>query len=297
MAATLPFLIDPRSGPLDHSEWNFTAVKKPQGAMTSNSYVNMSATSRKNPRFQFHTRLRVKHTPSPGQNKTIETHPDERVNVEVAIPRAFSDIHEWFNSWDARGVSHTFQNQKVIWPKKRPKKEEDLIAEGLFRPSITDNAQMVQNGWDPALRLKAIPPGPPEKPNRKPTRVYVVNGDGTMREGTIADISMNDDIVASVDVEGWWGSKDSSGYTYRIDECAVYKPEQRPSTCQLRSVDGDGPIVKRGRTETNTTTEETTGTEEGSGEFAQDVLIGVDAAAAAAVTNEDAGEISEEEGF
>jgi len=94
-----------------------------------------------------------------------------------------------------------------------------------------------------------VPIGSAERPNRKPTRVYVQGSNGAIREGTIVDICKGDDVVASVEVEGWWGSKDSSGFTYRIDECLVYKANQRPAGCSLRALNGDGPIIKRVRTD------------------------------------------------
>jgi hypothetical protein len=223
--------------------------------MTYVSYANQSSTSRANPRFQLHFRARVKHDPSPGWNKECADMPHARRNIELAIPRAMQDVHAWFANWDKTGIRHTHENQTIVWPSKRPKALEDLVAEGLFRSSIPDSQKLVDNGWDPSLRLKAVPPGPAEKPNFKPTRVYISNPDGTISEGTLDDIAKGDEVVASAEVEGWWGSKDSSGYTYRADEILVYKGNVRPKECSLRSLSGDGPIVKRARTDPETTTE------------------------------------------
>jgi hypothetical protein len=237
-----PFLLE-----ADSSSWDLTPAKRPQGSVAFISYANKSKTSRDNPRFQMHVKLRVKHEPSPGLNKTREEMPHARCNIELGVPRGFEDIHAWFAAWDKVGIRHTHDNQEVVWPGKRAKNLDDILPEGLFRASIPDSQRLVDNGWDPALRLKAVPPGPPEKPNWKASRIYVQNSDGTVREGGIDDISRGDEIIASVEVEGWYGSKDSSGFTYRLDEGLIIKAHQRPKGLTLRALDGDGPIVKRMR--------------------------------------------------
>jgi hypothetical protein len=307
MASHLPLLIEDGT-PLDFSQWRFGQLSK--GKYTSNAYVNESAVSRNNPRFQIHVRLRVKHIPSPGQEKTIQSHPYERVNIECAVPRGYVGIHDWFRSWDLRGTQFTFENQGLVWPGKRPKAVDDILAEGLFRTSIVDTPRMVEKGWEPSLRLKGVPlegmkDGNVVK-NKKPTRVYVVEVDSNgkrMRDGLLSDIELGDEIVASVDVEGWWGSKDGSGITYRIDECAVYKPSQRPTTCQLR-MDGDMPIVKRVRNDPDKVGAEaaaTAATNSNAGssdalDIAEPEEVEV-AESEVKVKVEDDGAMSEEEGF
>lgn len=228
----------------DCSQWEFTHAKRPKDSVTFNSYVNTSSTCRDNPMFQLPCKLRVKHDPSPGWNKSRVDLPYARCNIELGVPRGLTAIHDWFANWDKSGIRHTYENQELVWPNKRPKSLEDIVPEGLFRPSIPDSQKLIDNDWDPSLRLKAVPEGPPEKPNKKVSRIYVQNPDGSVREGTIDDICKGDDVVAIVEVEGWYGSKDSSGYTYRIYECMVYKANQRPSGPTLRSLDSDGPLLK-----------------------------------------------------
>ena len=300
----VPLLVEDGT-PLDHSQWVFSQAKK--GSKTTNSFINESLSSRKNPRFQMHVKLRVKHPPSPGEGKTIDSHQYERVNVECAVPRAgFDDVHAWFGDFDKRGIRQTYDNQELAWPNKRAKELEDILPEGLYRASIKDSPKMVENDYDPSLRLKAVPEtclrdGEVTK-NRKPTRVYVVEvderGDTQMREGVIADIEKGDEIVVSVDVENWWASKDGSGVTYTIDECAVYKPDRRPAECQLRIPGVTTSVKKRSRQETT-----------------DDALVGAGAKADAPVVKRmcdedaatthddsesaevDGGYVSEEEGF
>lgn len=297
MAAQIPMLIEDGT-PLDFSQWQFGQLSK--GKYTSNAYVNESAVSRNNPRFQLHIKLRVKHPPSPGQDKTIDSHPYERVNVECAVPRGYVCVHDWFKSWDQCGVRFTYESQGIVWPGKRAKAMEDILPEGLYRSSIVDTPKMVEKGWEPSLRLKGVPlegmkDGKVIK-NKKPTRVYVVevneHGKTQMRDGIISDIEMGDEIVASVDVEGWWGSKDASGITYRIDECAVYKQDQRPAGCQLRALDVDAPIMKRVRKDPEDDNEAS-----GSSEAAAIAATSSDDAGSGSSDPLEDGAVSEEEGF
>lgn len=260
MASKVPFLFDPKTGPLDHSPWAFSAVKKTK--YTSNAYVNESATSRRNPVFQIPRKMRVKHDPSPGEDMTLETHPRSQANLECAISRSDTEMHEWFAGLDKKGARFTFENQSVAWPGKRPKALEDIVPEGLYSTCIKDGVNKegvawVDLGWDPSLRLKLIPPegettdGKIYK-NRRPTRVYVFGtdeeGKETYREGVLADIAQGDEIVPIVYIEKWYATKDTARFALCVDECAVYKSNSRPAAPQLRAIDGsDAPMVKRAR--------------------------------------------------
>jgi hypothetical protein len=270
-------LIEKDGTKLSYAPWNFGKIS--QSTYTHNAFINKEQGSRDNPRAQL-PKMRVKHPPSPGEGKTIETHPYERVNIECAVPRTedWKPFTEWFNDFDMSfGVPMTHANQKTVWPRKRPKKMEDLVPEGLYRMSVQDGfdkktgKSWLELGWEPSFRIKAVPP---ERQftdkqtkvtkvvkSRNPTRVYVLQVDAqgkkVLREGTLADISVNDYIVPSVDWESWWASKDGSGITYRVDELAVYKADMRPDSCQLQLDDDvdtsvtvpDGPMVKRTRVE------------------------------------------------
>lgn len=236
---------------VDCSPWVITPPKK--GPKAYNSYVNVSKTSRDNPRFQFPCKLRVKFEPSPGMNTKIADDPHSRRNVVFGIPRSMADMIEIFNEWDKIACRHTFENQSVVWPNKRPKSLEDLIPDGLFLPSVKDSQKAIDNNWDPQFKAKAVPLGPADKRNKNPTLVFVTDTDGTVREGTVDDIEIGDDVVPLIVVEGWYGGKES-GYVYRIDECMVYKGNRR-SGPSMRALDGtNAPLVKRSRPDPNDTT-------------------------------------------
>jgi len=299
---------------IDHSKWTFGPISK--GRYTTNAFMNERAGTRQNPSFQIHYRMRVKHIPSPGENKTIASHPYERVNLECAVPREWADMHQWFRSVDnTHGIQMTFKNQSTVWSTKRPKALEELVPEELYRPSIQDGVDKktgktwLELGWDPALRLKLIPPEKMKDevviPNKRPTQVYVVQGKD-VRKGVIADIEQNDEIVASVNVEGWWASKDGSGITYTVDEVAVYKPRERPNTCQLLLPDMDTssdspPANKRARQEPGAEAAAlAAASSDGSsgGDGSSDALEGGGDGSSNTVTDMgDDGAISEEEGF
>ena len=272
MAAVLPNILDTTP-----EDWRLTPAKKPPKSMTWVSYANVSSTNRNNPRFQIKHKLRVKYPPSPGYQKSREDHPYDRCNVELAVPRALEELHNFFNNRvDPIGIRHTYENQEQVWPKKRPKNLEDLVPEDLFRPSIPDNQNLIDNGWDPSLRTKAVPPGPdgPDK-TKKLTKVWIAPKDRSEKAvpGTIDDIHKDDDLYVCLELEGWWASKDSSGFTYRIYECVVFK-NTRPTECglDLAAMMGgaldevpDVPITKRMRPSPGSDTDQTNGSATDSG--------------------------------
>lgn len=312
MATKLAKLIERDGTEFSFAKWSYGDIS--QSTYTHNAFINKEPGSRVNPRAQL-PKMRVKHTPSPGENKTIETHPYERVNIECAIPRTedWKPFTNWFNNFDTKfGMPMTHANQKTVWPRKRPKKLEDLVSEGLYRMSIQDGfhkqtgQSWLELGWEPSLRIKAVPL---ERQitdkktkvtkivkNKNPTRVYVIqvneHGKKVGRVGTLADIATNDHVVPSVDWESWWASKDSSGITYRVDEIAVFKADMRPATCQLQldddvdMTDADGPVVKRTRVEPA-----------GSGDYVDAASAAASAAAAGGGGGGEGDVMDQEEGF
>lgn len=255
----------------DCANWEFTKPQKKDGAMLTTSYINRQNGVFGCDTYQLPGRYRVKHPVTPGLNKSCEDYPHDRRSIELDMPHSCVLEHTKFGEFDAVGLQQTFQNQQTYWPRKKPKAIDELVSEGLYRPSIFEPEEAVLNRWGPSCRVKGVPPGvhantPDNKLSKEElrrkkrdakneTHVFVMAPDEkSVRRGTLDDVRKDCMVSLSIRPEALNASKDLANLAYPVCDIVVYTPEPRPETMTLNlpgvTLDEDKPsATKRARIE------------------------------------------------
>lgn len=270
------------SGSLNCEEWYVGPPNKPKDGDFSYSSVSVADGDTTRPIFQINHKLKIHFKITPGYKKTVEEMPEARRNVELAIPRKLDWIHKFFAGWDKKAMQQVFDHQGRVWSKRKSKPVafEDLIAEGVFLPSIADSDEHVEKGYVPTLRTKAVPVG------KKTTVVWVVEMDNEtgkqmVRRGSVDDLEAGDEIIPRIMAECVIFAKNEACYTYPIVECAVYKAGAgQTGGLKIPGMDGtvqsvadhlrdqqkeDAPVVKRVRSSSDDGETEAKGENDGGG--------------------------------
>ena len=146
-----------------------------------------------------------------GSSDSQETQSRPNLELDVSDPK----LVEWGRKVDAAAISYVAANSKELMKKTMKREFVEQIFRGVIPPA--------RNEYNPLMRTKITRSG------TYATKIRVVTDSGSSitpllhREGSIADIDRNDEVIPIVDVTGIWFANNSAGVTLGLSHVLVYK--------------------------------------------------------------------------